>query len=286
MEKGRLEPGKIFLVDTKKGRIISDEEVKKTICCNEPYKDVIKENKFKLNDFSAIDDEEASDPEKLKEKQQAFGYTLEDLKVLIKAMATSAKEPIGSMGNDTPLAVLSNKPQVLFAYFKQLFAQVTNPPIDPIREELVTSLINYIGAQGNILNKEISSNPFIEIESPILSNKDMAKIKRLRNTEFKTTTIPITFKYDSGVEGFKVALDKICSRASERIKEGYNIIVLSDKYEDAYEASIPSLLAVSAVQHHLIKEKTRTKVSIVVETGEARETMHFALLLGLWCNCR
>lgn len=278
--KGKLKPGKMFLIDTSEGRIIDDSEIKKKICCSKEYKEVIEKNKFTLDDFAADEINKANNEDVLKEKQQAFGYTMEDLKILIGPMAETGKEPVGSMGNDAPLAVLSNRPQVLFAYFKQLFAQVTNPPIDPIREELVTSLKNYIGSQGNILNKEASENPFIEIEEPILSDAEMSKIKNLRNKDFRTTTIPITFKYDTGVEGFKEAVRGICERASLRIKEGFNIIVLSDKNMDSYEAAIPSLLAVSAVQHHLIREKTRTKVSIIVETGEARETMHFALLIG------
>ncbi len=279
-KKGKLEPGKIFLIDTEQGRIISDEEVKKDICSSYDYKDAIDKNKFILEDFEGAEENNVIVPEVLKERQQAFGYTLEDLKIILKSMATTGKEPLGSMGNDTPLAVLSNRPQNLFAYFKQLFAQVTNPPIDPIREELVTSLINYIGAQGNILNGEIKDSPFIEISSPILTDLDMSKIKRLSNKDFKTTTIPITFKYDTGIDGFKEVLEKICERASQRVSEGYNIIVLSDRFGDSYEAAIPSLLAVAAVHHHLIREKTRTKVSIIIETGEARETMHMALLLG------
>ncbi|MBC2582664.1 glutamate synthase large subunit [Clostridium sp. DJ247] len=280
VEKGRIKPGKMFLVDTAQGRIINDEELKKEICEGKPYKEILDKSKFTLDMFEAVETKHEISAEVLKEKQQAFGYTLEDLKVIIGTMAKDAKEPIGSMGNDAPLAVLSNKNQLLFAYFKQLFAQVTNPPIDPIREELVMSLVNYIGSQENILNSEIPNDAFIEIDSPILSDEEMAKIKSLRNKDFKTTTIPITFKYDTGIEGFKAALQKICERASQRIEEGYNILVLSDKNVDSYEAAIPSLLAVSAVQHHLIREKTRTKVSIIVETAEARETMHYALLIG------
>lgn len=280
LEKGKLEPGKIFLIDTSKGKIISDEEIKKSICSDKPYKEAISKYKFDLDDLNGFEEDSQIIPEILKERQQAFGYTLEDLKIILKGMASTAKEPLGSMGNDTPLAVLSNKPQVLFAYFKQLFAQVTNPPIDPIREELVTSLINYIGSQGNILNKELYNNPFIEIQSPILTDLEMSKIKVLNNNDFKAITIPITFKYDTGIDGFKAALEKICERASDAVNKGYNILVLSDKSSNSYEAAIPSLLAVSAVHHHLIREKTRTKVSIIVETGEARETMHAALLLG------
>ncbi|MDF2503159.1 MULTISPECIES: glutamate synthase large subunit [Clostridium] len=280
VKKGKLEPGKIFLLDTKKGKIISDEEVKKSICCDKPYKEAISKYKFDLDDLNGFEEDTQIIPEVLKERQQAFGYTLEDLKIILKSMASTAKEPLGSMGNDTPLAVLSNRPQILFAYFKQLFAQVTNPPIDPIREELVTSLINYIGSQGNILSKELYNNPFIEIHSPILTDLEMSKIKILNNNDFKAITIPITFKYDTGIDGFKESLGKICERASSAVNKGYNILVLSDKCSNSYEAAIPSLLAVSAVHHHLIREKTRTKVSIIIETGEARETMHSALLLG------
>ncbi|MDF2884415.1 MAG: gltB [Clostridiaceae bacterium] len=278
--KGRVQPGKMFLVDTKQGRIISDEELKKEICLSQPYGEKLNERRIKLKDIEEVEEKIVINGDVLKEKQQAFGYTMEDLRLIIGTMAREAHEPIGSMGNDTPLAVFSNKPQLLFAYFKQLFAQVTNPPIDPIREELVMSLMNYIGAQSNILNKKLSSNSFIEIDSPILSDKEISKIKNLRNKDFKATTIPITFKYDTEADGFKEALEKICDRAAKRIDEGYNILILSDKNVDSYEAAIPSLLAVSAVHHYLIKKKTRTKVSIIVETGEARETMHMALLLG------
>jgi len=279
-EKGKLQPGKMFLIDTKEGRIIEDKEIKKTICTSKPYGEMILKNKLYLKDFEVIADKVVIDKDSLKEKQQAFGYTLEDLKIILSPMAEKGKEPIGSMGNDTPLAVLSNKPQLLFSYFKQLFAQVTNPPIDSIREKMVMSLMNYMGSQENLLNQELTSNPFMEVSRPILTDLEMAKIKNLKGKAFKTTTIPITFKADNGIEGFKEALEKICERASSRIEEGYNIIVLSDKLIDSYEAPIPSLLALSAVQQHLIKEKTRTNVSIIVETGEARETMHFALLIG------
>lgn len=279
-QKGKLKPGKMFLVDTKRGCIINDEELKESICMEKPYGEVIKKNKINMDDYPGIVENTEIDPEILKEKQIAFGYTLEDLDLIIGPMASEGKEPVGSMGNDTPLAVLSNRPQNLFFYFKQLFAQVTNPPIDPIREKLVMSLVNFIGAQENILSKGNLSKPFIEIERPVLTDLEMAKIKGFRNKNFKAATIPVTFKYDRGIDGFKDALQKVCERASRRIEEGYNILVLSDKKVDSYDTAIPSLLAVSAVHHHLIREKTRTKVSIIIETGEARETMHFALLLG------
>lgn len=278
--KGKLRPGKMFLLDTKLGKVIEDGDLKKQICTDKPYKEMIEKNKIKLQNCEGIVEHTDINPEILKEKQIAFGYTSEDIGLIIDYMARYGKEPIGSMGNDTPLAVLSNKNQNLFSYFKQLFAQVTNPPIDPIREKNVMSLMNYMGAQENILNKKISDNAFVELERPILTDLEMAKIKAFRNKNFKTTTIPITFKYDNGVEGFITALEKICERASNRIEEGYNILVLSDKKVDAYEAAIPSLLAVAAVHHYLIRKKSRTKISLIVETGEARETMHFALLLG------
>lgn len=280
VEKGRLNPGKMFLVDTKKGKIIDDIELKKEICTEKPYEEYIRKSKRTLKDFADISEYKKIMPERLKENQQAFGYTMEDLKVILKYMAENGKEPLGSMGNDTPLAVLSERPQILFSYFRQLFAQVTNPPIDPIREGIVMSLMNYIGPQNNILSKGSIESPFIELEKPILTDDEMAKIKKMGDTDFKTTTVPITFKYDSGITGFKEALKLICERVSKKVDEGYNIIVLSDKKVDEYEAAIPSLLAVSAVHQYLIKKKTRTKVSLIIETGEARETTHFALLMG------
>ncbi|MCY6371372.1 glutamate synthase large subunit [Clostridium ganghwense] len=280
VKKGRLEPGKMLLVDTKNKKIFENEEVIKELCTSKPYKKVVDKNKLTLDNFEGEAEKTKINPEALKEKQQAFGYSMEDIEVILKHMAENGKEPIGSMGNDTPLAVLSNKPQLLFSYFRQLFAQVTNPPIDPIREGVVMSLMNYIGPQKNLLNKELSEHPFVVIERPVLSNDEMAKIKGLRTKDFKATTIPITFKSDSGIDGFKEALKLICERASHRVSEGYNVLILSDKKVDGYEAAIPSLLAVSAVHHYLIKEKSRTKVSIIVESGEARETTHFALLMG------
>lgn len=280
IEKGRLKPGKMFLVDTKKGKIVDDQELKRELCMDKPYEEYIKDSKRLLEDFEDVSEYTEISPEKLKEQQQAFGYTMEDLKVILKFMAESGKEPLGSMGNDTPLAVLSDRPQLLFSYFRQLFAQVTNPPIDPIREGVVMSLMNYLGPQNNILSKGAIDSPFIELKSPVLTDDEMAKIKKLGDVNFKTTTVPITFKYDSGISGFKEALKLICERVSKKVDEGYNILVLSDKKIDEYEATIPSLLAVSAVHHYLIKKKTRTKVSIIVETGEARETTHFALLIG------
>jgi glutamate synthase (NADPH/NADH) large chain len=280
VEKGRLEAGEMLIVDTALGKIFRDEEIKKGIALEKPYEEIVEKCKKSLDDIEVNYEGTTVDKDTIKERQQAFGYTMEDLNKILKHMAENAKEPIGSMGNDTPLAVLSNKPQLMFNYFRQLFAQVTNPPIDPIREGIVMSLMNYIGAQDNILKSSVDNRTFIELESPILSNKDMKKFKSIRNKDFKTTSIPITFKADSGIEGFKNALELICERASRRVKEGYNILVLTDKKVDGYEAAIPSLLAVSAIQHHLIKEKSRSKISLIIETGEARETTHFAQLIA------
>ncbi|SHH90911.1 glutamate synthase large subunit [Clostridium grantii] len=280
IEKGRLEAGEMLIVDTAVGKIFRDEEIKKGIALERPYEEIVEKCRKSLDDIEVNYEGTTVHKDTIKERQQAFGYTMEDLNKILKHMAENAKEPIGSMGNDTPLAVLSNKPQLMFNYFRQLFAQVTNPPIDPIREGIVMSLMNYIGAQDNILKSSVDNRTFIELESPILSNKDMKKFKSIRNKDFKTTTIPITFKADSGIEGFKNALELICERASRRVKEGYNILVLTDKKVDGYEAAIPSLLAVSAIQHHLIKEKSRSKISLIIETGEARETTHFAQLIA------
>lgn len=280
VKKGRLEPGKMLLVDPSLGKVFYSDEITKMLSKDKTYKEILDRKRLTLNDFQSVDSSSTSNQEDIKEKQQAFGYTLEDLDVILKYMAENGKEPLGSMGNDTPLAVLSNRSQLLFAYFRQLFAQVTNPPIDPIREGVVMSLMNFIGAQENILNKEETDQPFIEIERPVLSNNEINKIKAIQTKEFKSTIIPITFKADNGLEGFKEALNLICERASKRIEEGYNILILSDKKVDSYEAAIPSLLALSAVHHHLIRQKTRTKVSLIVETGEARETTHCALLIG------
>lgn len=279
-EKGKLKPGKMFLIDTKEGRIVPDDEIKRNICTEKPYIDIMEKNKVTLNALPGTYQKSEINQESLKEKQNSFGYTMEDLNLILGTMAATGKEPLGSMGNDTPLAVLSNKPQLLFSYFKQHFAQVTNPPVDSIREESVMSLVNFIGTQENLLNKEPNDNSIIEIETPVLTNEQLYKIVRLRSKDFKSITIPMTFKYDTGIEGFKSEIKRICERASSKIKEGYNIIVLSDRNVDAYDAPIPSLLAVSALHHYLIKEKTRTKISIVVETAEARETMHIALLIG------
>ncbi|MBS7526141.1 glutamate synthase large subunit [Fusibacter paucivorans] len=280
MKKGRLEPGKMIMVDINKGAVIEDEAIKAEIYESFPYLEAVNERRVTLDTMPEFKENYQIRSETLTEKQYAFGYTLEDIHEIVKVMAETGKEPIGAMGNDAPLAVFSDQPQTLFNYFRQLFAQVTNPPIDPIREKIVMSLKNYIGSQASMLSMSPDVEPFIEIPSPVLNNIDMGKIRSLRNEHFKSTKIPITFKADLGVDGFKAALQSICERASRRVAEGYNILILSDKKVDGYEASIPSLLAVSAIHHHLIAEKTRTKVSIIVESGDARDTTHIAMLVA------
>ena len=280
VKKGRLEPGKMIMVDTLKGEVIEDEDIKSEIYTSFPYLEAVTERRITLDTLPEFKENYQVRSETLTEKQYAFGYTLEDIHEIVRVMAETGEEPIGAMGNDAPLAVFSDQPQTMFNYFRQLFAQVTNPPIDPIREKIVMSLKNYIGSQASMLSQSPDVEPFIEIQSPVLDNTDMGKIRSLRNEHFKATKIPITFKADLGVDGFKIALQSICERASRRVAEGYNILILSDKKVDGYEASIPSLLAVSAVHHHLIQEKTRTKVSIIVESGDARETTHIALLVA------
>jgi len=281
IKKGRLKPGEMLMIDTKRKQIFFDAEIKSRVSTKQDYVSIIKKNRMRFSDLPESNvSREILSPEKLLEKQKAFGYTMEDMRIVLKPMAENGSEPLGSMGNDTPLAVLSNKPQILFNYFRQLFAQVTNPPIDPIREGVVMSLMNFLGTQEDFLNTKALYNKYILVDTPIISNEEMDQLKSLRNEYFKSTVIPITFKADSGFEGFKNALELICKRSLEGIEEGYNIIILSDSKLDRYEAAIPSLLAVSAVHHFLIDHKKRSKISILVEAGDARETTHFALLNG------
>jgi glutamate synthase (NADPH/NADH) large chain len=281
IKKGRLRPGEMLLIDTEKKQIFFDDEIKALVSTKQDYVSITKNNRLKFSDLpESTVSQRLLSKEQLLEKQKVFGYTMEDLRIILKPMAENANEPLGSMGNDTPLAVLSNKPQILFNYFRQLFAQVTNPPIDPIREGIVMSMMNFLGTQEDFLNTKTLNNKYILVDTPIISNEEMDKLKSLRNENFKSTVIPITFKADSGIEGFKTALDIICKRSLERVKEGYNIIILSDAKVDSYEAAIPSLLAVSAVHHYLVESKQRSKISILVESGDARETTHFALLNG------
>jgi glutamate synthase domain-containing protein 2/glutamate synthase domain-containing protein 1/glutamate synthase domain-containing protein 3 len=278
--KGRLQPGRMFLVDTVQGRIIPDEELKRSLAVRRPYGQWIKENQVTLDMLPEPPRWHPTDLDSILQRQRAFGYTDEDLKFMLGPMAVEGQEPVGSMGCDTPLACLSDKPQPLFNYFKQLFAQVTNPPIDPIREELVMSLASFIGTERNILAETPQHCHTLKLEHPILTNYDLEKLRRVSWGDFLAATLPTLFRVDGGEKELERALDGLCRRASLAIKNGYTLLILSDRGIDEDYAAIPSLLALTAVHNHLIREKTRTQVALIVESGEPREVMHFALLIG------
>ncbi|NMM61140.1 glutamate synthase large subunit [Clostridium sp. P21] len=280
-EKGLVEPGKMFLIDTSKKRIVSDNEIKKSAYNFKPFTEWIKRNKLTLKNIKQNCEIKSIRTETLLLKQKIFGYTEEELKKVIAFMVDNAKEPIGSMGMDIPLAVLSNSPQLLFNYFKQTFAQVTNPPIDPIRESMVMSLTQYIGTHGKIIDEieTETDRKYIEIEQPILSNGELEDIRHLDTEELKTITLPIIFETDRK-NGLEEALTSLCKRAEESILKGYNILILSDRNINLYYAPIPSLLALSAVNSYLIEKKLRTSADLIIETGDARDVMHMALLVG------
>jgi len=280
IKKGRLQPGRMFIVNMEEGRIISDEEVKEKICTAQPYAEWLK-NKIKLEDVA--DPQIAytqPDDKTLLKKQLAFGFTSEDLKKIVREMAENGKEPLGSMGNDAPLAILSDQAQHLSNYFKQLFAQVTNPPIDPIRERLVMSLVSYVGGSLNLLDESPKHCRQVELKQPILTNKDLEKLRNLDQDYFQTKTINIFFKADETPGMLEKALSRICNYASDAVEDGFSIILLSDRSIDSSHAPISSLLATSAVHHHLMKKGLRGKVGIVVEAGDAWEVHHFATLIS------
>jgi glutamate synthase domain-containing protein 2/glutamate synthase domain-containing protein 1/glutamate synthase domain-containing protein 3 len=278
--KGRLEPGRMLLVDTEKGRIIPDEEIKRQLAARQPYAKWLKENQVTLKHLADPPRVQATDHSTILMRQRAFGYTDEDLKTIMLPMATQGEEPVGSMGTDTPLACLSDKPQLLFNYFKQMFAQVTNPAIDPIREDLVMSLYDYIGREGNILDETPQLCHTLKKRHPIVTNWNLEKLRRVSWGDFLATTLPMLFRVDGGEKRLQEAVDSLCRRASLAIKSGYTLLILSDRGVDEEYAPIPTLLALSAVHNHLVREKTRNQVALIVETGEPREVMHFALLMG------
>jgi len=278
--KGRLQPGKMFLVDTVEGRIISDKEIKEKLSSRQPYALWVKENQITIDQLPDPTRMHHPDAETLLRRQRAFGYSDEDLRMILGPMAEKGEEPVGSMGTDTPLACLSDKPQSLFNYFKQLFAQVTNPPIDPIREEMVMSLISYIGSEGNILEEVPESCHMLKLAHPLLSNRELEKLRRVSNRDLLATTLPALFRAKDGEEGLKRALDELCQRASLAVKAGYSLMILSDRGVDRDYAPIPCLLALAAVHNLLVREETRTQVALITESGEPREVMHFALLSG------
>ncbi|MDF1618391.1 glutamate synthase large subunit [Petrocella sp. FN5] len=282
LEKGRLQPGKMFLIDTKEQRIISDEEIKSTLASQKPYKTWIDHNKIELSKMPVPHDILSLGADRLTQLQKVYGYTEEELKEVIAPMVLHGKEAIGSMGNDAALAIFSNKPQLLYNYFKQLFAQVTNPPIDPIREKLVMSLVQLLGDRGNLLgdlDPSININ-FIELQQPILDNANFEKIVHIRHKDFRSVKVPAVFHANKDGADLKNALDTLNQNVEDNIKAGYNLIILTDRNVDKYHAPIPSLLAAASVHHHLIRKKLRTKVDLIVETGDARDVMHMALLIG------
>ena len=280
--KGRLQPGRMFLVDMKEGRIVADEEIKEGIAKAHPYRQWLNENLVNLDDLPAVETASPETPVSLIQQQTAFGYTFEELRLLLAPMGRDGVEAVGSMGSDTPLAVLSDRPKLLYDYFQQLFAQVTNPPIDSIREEIITSPITTIGAERNLLDPQPESCHLIKLNSPILTNAQLARLQG--NSEFKTVTIAILFDPTSGVEGMRSTIEAICQEVDEAILAGASIIILSDRGIDKNHAPIPSLLAVAGLHHHLIRQGTRTRVGLVLESGEPREVHHYALLLGYGCG--
>ena len=284
-EKGRLQPGRMFLVNLEEGRIIGDEELKTRLANRHPYGQWLQENKVDLDELpepapqGALENGALAQPS-LVQLQRAFGYTVEELRILTTPMAMEGHEAQGSMGNDTPLAVLSDQDRLLFDYFKQLFAQVSNPPLDAIREELVTSLEAFIGSERNLFDETPLHCRQLKLHSPIINDRDLEKIKQIQAQGLRSITLSTLFEAKGEEGALGAALERLCRQASRAIEDGTSLIILSDRGVNAQHAPIPSLLATSAVHHHLIREGTRTKVGLVVESGEPREVQHFALLIG------
>ena len=283
VQSWRLQPGRMLLIDLEKGRIVSDEEIKGELASAHPYAEWVKNTQIVLEDLHPIQPRASRTDVSLLDRQQAFGYTQEDLKLLMAPMAVTGQEAVGSMGSDTPLSALSDKPKLLYTYFKQNFAQVTNPPIDPIREEAVMSLVSFIGPRPNLLDMEgASRRKRLEVRQPILTNGDLEKIRSISHFEdrFDTKTLDITFAAESGAAAMEGALDRLCDRAEVAVRGGYNIIILSDRMVGPDRIPIPALLATAAVHNYLIRKGLRTSVGLVVESGEPREVHHFACLAG------
>ena len=280
LAKGRLQPGRMFLIDTEEGRIVADQELKSKFADAQPYRRWLVDNLVALADLPDAPHAHEPDHATVVLRQQAFGYTYEDLRILMAPMGQDGVEAVGSMGTDTPLAVLSNHAQLLYNYFKQLFAQVTTPPIDCIREEIITSTETTIGPEGNLLKPVPGSCRQIRLKSPILTNEEFEKLRYLKHPSFKSGTFPILYKAAGGGKALEKALEELYKRASAAIEKGTNILILSDRGVDRETAPIPALLAVSGLHHHLIREGTRTRVGLVLESGEPREVHHFALLVG------
>jgi glutamate synthase (NADPH/NADH) large chain len=286
VRKWRLQPGKMLLIDLEEGRIIEDEELKAKLAGAQPYEKWLEQAQYTLDDLDQIDPELSQLPPNeasLLDRQQAFGYTQEDITKFLEPMAVEADDPIGSMGTDTPIAVLSKRPRLLYDYFKQNFAQVTNPPIDPIREELVMSLLSMIGPRPNLLGHEAGTHKRLEVAQPILTDEDVAKIRSVEaalDGAFRTATIDITWDAESGAEGLVMALKEMCWAATECVLADKNILILSDRLQGPDRIAMPALLATAAVHHHLVRQGLRMQTGLVVETGEAREVHHFCVLAG------
>ncbi len=286
VRKWRLQPGKMLLIDMEEGRIIEDEEIKRTLAEAEPYEEWLANTQFKLEELKMDDvagEAATNDPDTLLDRQQAFGYTQEDLAFFLEPMGRDGDDPIGSMGADTPIAVLSRRPKLIYEYFKQNFAQVTNPPIDPIREELVMSLVSMIGPRPNLLGRNAGSHKRLEVAQPILSDEDLAKIRavnELLDGAFRTATLDATWAAEEGAEGLDAALERLCHEATDAVLADANILILSDRATSSDRIPIPAALATAAVHHHLIRQGLRMQTGLVVETGEAREVHHFCVLAG------
>ncbi|MFC4254048.1 glutamate synthase large subunit [Altererythrobacter xixiisoli] len=286
IRKWRLQPGRMLLIDLEQGRIVEDEELKAELANAEPYENWLAKAQYKLEDLEAIDsdrEEIVTDEESLLIRQQGFGYTQEDITKFLEPMAANGDDPLGSMGTDTPIAVLSDKSRLLFDYFKQNFAQVTNPPIDPIREELVMSLLSMIGPRPNLLGHDAGVHKRLEVSQPILTNEDLAKIRSVEESldgAFRTATIDMTWDASTGVDGLEMAIKEMCWAATEAVLQDKNILILSDRAQSAERIDMPAVLATAAVHHHLVRQGLRMQTGLVVETGEAREVHHFCVLAG------
>ena len=284
VRRGRLQPGKMLLLDLQQKRIVPDNEIKAAISRRKPYRKWVKDNRIELRGMFDPSEIPPEDPETLRRKQHAFGYTEEEIKLIITPMASRGQEAIGSMGNDAALAVLSNRPQSLFAYFKQLFAQVTNPPIDPLREELVMSLNSFIGRERNLLDETPEHCRMLKIIQPILTPEDMLRLRGSNHPDLAAAEIDMLFPAGGDGKALETALARLFVQADKAIRGGATLLILTDRNMNAGSAPIPSLLATAGLHHHLIRRGLRTQASIVVESGEPREVIHFALLLGYGAN--
>ncbi len=284
LQKGRVQPGRMFLVDTGLGRIVPDDELKDQLASAEPYSQWVKENLVRIDDLPEPPRVNEPDHETVLRRQETFGYTLEDVNMIVNPMAADGAEPIGSMGSDIPLAVLSEKPQLLYDYFRQLFAQVTNPPVDADRESIVLAVDTAIGPEGNLLEPTAASALHFELHTPVLLNRELEKIRGLNggpgSRGFRSITLPMLFKADAGGKGLRKAIEDLRRHCSEAIAEGHNILILSDRGHDATDAPIPALLGIAAIQHHLLRAGDRERVCLVLESGEPREVHHFCTLIG------